>query len=192
MADALGSLSMTADDDRRIADAVRRERPRLQSFIRRRVDDEGDAEDILQDVFFELVAAYRVMRPVEQVGAWLLRVARNRIVDRFRKRREETIDGADAPGWADLLPSREAGPQAAFARRVLLEELDAALDELTPEQREAFVLHEIEGRSFREISAATGVGVNALLSRKHAAVLHLRGRLEDIYDEYRARPEEER
>jgi RNA polymerase sigma factor (sigma-70 family) len=188
-------LAMTIEQDRRIADAVRRERPRLFNFIRRRVADEGDAEDILQDVFHEFVAASRLMRPVEQVGAWLFRVARNRIVDRFRRGRSESrgaIEDEDALRWEDLLPSREAGPQAAFARRVLAEELDAALEELTPEQREAFVAHEIEGRSFREISAATGVPVNTLLSRKHAAVLHLRERLEDIYDEFRESPGEER
>jgi RNA polymerase sigma factor (sigma-70 family) len=190
MEDAL-SIGRTAEQDRRISEAVERERPRLRSFIRRRVPDETDAEDILQDVFSELVEMYRLMRPVEQVGAWLFRVARNRITNLFRKRRPEALGRGPAEaeadgerfGWEDLLPSLDAGPEAAYARQVLMEEIEAALDELPEEQREVFVAHELDGRSFREIAAATGVSVNTLLSRKHYAVLHLRRRLRALHDE---------
>jgi RNA polymerase sigma factor (sigma-70 family) len=152
------------------------------------VPGELDAEDILQDVFFELVEAYRLMKPVEQVGAWLFRVARNRITDFFRKKKPEALDDAatDVEGLAleDLLPSPEAGPEAAYARSVLLEELDAALDELPEEQRDVFIAHEIQGRSFKELAKETGLNVNTLLSRKHYAVLHLRDHLQAIYDEF--------
>ncbi len=190
MSDA-ASVAWMIDQDEQIAATVQRERGRLRSFIRRRVADEGDAEDILQEVFYELVDAYRSMKPVEQVGAWLFRVARNRITDLFRKRRPEVaaVRGETAAYdgsffLAELLPSPEGGPDADYARGVLLDELAAALDELSDEQRETFVAHEIEGRSFKEISAATGVGVNTLLSRKHYAVLHLRRRLRAIYNEF--------
>lgn len=175
--------------DREIADAVARERPRLRNFIRRRVIDQDEAEDILQDVFEELVEAYRLPDSIEQVGAWLFRVARNRIVDRFRKRKEEPLpepDAADASGaeyQLDLaLPSPDAGPEAAYARAALLDALRAALDELPPNQREVFVAHELDGRSFKEMAAATGVGINTLLARKRYAVLHLRERLRPVYD----------
>jgi RNA polymerase sigma factor (sigma-70 family) len=190
MEDAL-SIERMAEQDRRISEAVEREQSRLRSFIRRRVPDKGDAEDILQDVFSELVEMYRLMRPVEQVGAWLFRVARNRITDLFRKRRPEAhrheptavgMEGEELR-WEDLLPSPEAGPEAAYARLLLMEELDAALDELPEEQREVFIAHELDGRSFKEIAAATGLGVNTLLSRKHYAMLHLRRRLQAIHDE---------
>jgi RNA polymerase sigma factor (sigma-70 family) len=183
-------MELSLEQDRSISDAVARERPRLRNFIRRRVPDPGDAEDILQDVFYELVAAYRLMQPVEQVGAWLFRVARNRIIDLFRKKKLEGIrnDAITKDGEAllleDLLPSPEAGPEALFARSVLMDELDAALDELPEEQRDVFVAHEIEGRSFKELAAETGLSVNTLLSRKHYAVLHLRRRLQAIYDEF--------
>jgi RNA polymerase sigma factor (sigma-70 family) len=183
---------MTADQERSISAEIARQTPRLRNFVRGRVADAADAEDILQDVLFELVESYRLPRPVEQVGAWLFRVARNRIIDFFRKKRPESL--ADGGGIAadegelgaieELLPSTDAGPEAEFARAVLLEELDAALTELPPEQREVFVAHEIEGRSFKEIAARTGVGVNTLLSRKRYAVLHLRRRLRAIYDEF--------
>lgn len=184
---------MTDEQNHRIVETVEREQSRLRSFIRKRVLDEGEAEDILQEVFFELVQAYRLMKPVEQVGAWLFRVARNRIIDRFRKRGQEIAkgngparesDGETFP-WEELLPSPDAGPEAAYAREVLMEELDAALDELPDEQREVFVAHELEGRSFNELAAATGLSVNTLLSRKHYAVLHLRRRLRAIYDEFK-------
>ncbi len=193
MSDAASLPWMSDRDrqDRQIAETVRREGGRLRRFVRRRVADEGDVEDILQEVFFELVEAYRLMQPIEQVGAWLFRVARNRITDLFRKRRPAAaVETGGAPDedsrllLAELLPSPEAGPEVDFVRGVLLEELDAALDELPAEQREAFVAHEIEGRSFKEISAATGTGVNTLLARKHYAVLHLRQRLRAIYDQF--------
>jgi RNA polymerase sigma factor (sigma-70 family) len=183
-------MELSLEQDRSISDAVAREQPRLRNFIRRRVPDPGDAEDILQDVFYELVAAYRLMQPIEQVGAWLFRVARNRIIDLFRKRKLEALrnDAITNDGEArlleDLLPSPEAGPEALFARSVLMDELDAALDELPEEQRDVFVAHEIEGRSFKELAAETGLSVNTLLSRKHYAVLHLRRRLQAIYDEF--------
>jgi RNA polymerase sigma factor (sigma-70 family) len=182
----------TAEQNRRISEAVRREQGRLRNFIRKRVADAGDAEDILQDVFYELVEAYRLMQPVEQVGAWLYRVARNRIVDFFRKKRPEALgegplETADEEGshlLEDLLPSPDAGPEAAYARDVLLEEIDAAIKELPEEQRDVFIAHEIEGRSFKELAEETGVSVNTLLSRKRYAVLHLRRRLQAIYNEY--------
>jgi RNA polymerase sigma factor (sigma-70 family) len=151
-----------AEENRRIVDVIQRERRRLFQFIRKRVDDEGDAEDILQDVFYQLIEAYRLMKPIEQVGAWLYRVARNRIIDRFRKKKPESFGdvslGAgdeDALRFEDLLPSPAAGPDAAYARNVLLDELDAALEELPEEQREVFVAHEIDGRSFKQLADET-------------------------------------
>ncbi|HLX46376.1 MAG TPA: sigma-70 family RNA polymerase sigma factor [Bryobacteraceae bacterium] len=180
-----------AEQNRRISEVIQRERRRLLNFIRKRVDDAGDAEDILQDVFFELVEAYRFMKPVEQAGAWLYRVARNRIVDRFRRKKLEAR--AEPPSEAnpgdqplmleELLPSPDAGPEALYARNVLLEELDAALDELPEEQRDVFIAHELDGRSFKQLAEETGVSVNTLLSRKHYAIVHLRRRLRAIYDE---------
>jgi RNA polymerase sigma factor (sigma-70 family) len=194
MKDALIVEHMKDDQDRRISEAIRLERSRLRNFIRKRVPDQLDAEDILQDVFYELIEAYRLVKPVEHVGAWLFRVARNRITDLFRRKQTEALDtpavNAETGGavpWEDLLPSREAGPDAAYAQRVLLEELEEALNELPAEQREAFLAHELEGRSFKEMAAETGVGVSTLLSRKHYAVLHLRRRLQDIYKEFTKR-----
>jgi RNA polymerase sigma factor (sigma-70 family) len=189
MKQALTTDWMTAEQDQQIAETVVRERSRLRNFIRRRVPDSEDAEDILQDVFSELVEAYRLMKPIEQVGAWLFRVARNRIIDRFRKRREEPsseqiTDDGEVLMLEELLPSPDAGPEAAYTRSVLLEELGDAIEELPAEQRDVFVAHEIEGRSFKEISASTAVSVNTLLSRKHYAVLHLRERLREIYNEF--------
>jgi RNA polymerase sigma factor (sigma-70 family) len=178
--------ALTIEQDQRISEAVEREQLRLRNFIRKRVPGEGDVEDILQDVFYELVEAYRLMKPVEQVGAWLFRVARNRITDFFRKKKPEQLDDGEVFQLEDLLPSREAGPEAAYARSVLLEELDAALDELPEEQRDVFIAHEIQGRSFKDLAAQTGVSVNTLLSRKRYAVLHLRERLQSIYDEFTA------
>lgn len=193
MDEALKSRWPMVEQDQRISEAVSREQPRLRSFIRKRVADPGDAEDILQDVFYELVEAYRMMKPVEQVTAWLFRVARNRITDRFRKRSREALrtepakvaDDGEELLLEELLPSPDAGPDAAYARSVLLEELDEALDELPAEQREVFVAHELMGYSFKELAEQTGVSVNTLLSRKHYAVLHLRERLQAIYDEFR-------
>jgi RNA polymerase sigma factor (sigma-70 family) len=181
-----------AEQDERLTETIGREQGRLRNFIRRRVADEADAEDILQEVFYELIEAYRLTKPIEQVGAWLYRVARNRIIDRFRKKKPRPFsaagdpddEGGDSLSIEELLPSLDEGPEAAYARGILFEELDAALDELPEEQREVFVAHEIQGISFKEISAETGVGISALLSRKHYAVLHLRRRLQSIYDEF--------
>lgn len=195
MDEALRKQWPMVEQDQRISDAVSREQSRLRNFIRRRVADPGDAEDILQDVFYELVEAYRMMKPVEQVTAWLFRVARNRITDLFRARSREAARNEPARIAEDgeellleeLLPSPDAGPDAAYARSVLLDELDHALDELPAEQREVFVAHELMGYSFKELAAQTGVSVNTLLSRKHYAVLHLRERLQAIYDEFTKR-----
>jgi len=190
---------MARNQDRRIADVFTRERSRLASFIRRRVPDPRDAEDILQDVFAELVEANRLLVPIDHVTAWLFRVARNRIVDLFRRRRTASLEDAALPAGSadpdssdtlsieDLLPSPDAGPEAVYARGVLADELDAALAELPAEQRAVFIAHEIEGRSFKEIAAETGVSVNTLLSRKHYAVLHLRRRLAEIHDQFSRR-----
>jgi len=181
--------ALMAEQDKRIAETVSRERGRLGNFIRRRVPDASEAEDILQDVFYEFVAAYRLPEPIEQVGAWLFRVARNRIIDRFRKKKEEPfseVSGeADEETWLDgVLPSADAGPEAAYARAVLLDEFYAALAELPEEQRAVFIAHELDGRSFKELAAESGVSVNTLLARKRYAVLHLRGTLKIIYDEF--------
>jgi RNA polymerase sigma factor (sigma-70 family) len=174
---------MREEQDQRISDAVGREESRLRNFIRRRVPDPGDAEDILQEVFYELVEAVRLMKPLEQVGAWLFRVARNRIIDRFRRRAPEPAAASDeARLLEELLPSPDAGPEEAYAYGVLLDELDAALDELPEEQRAVFIAHELEGRSFKELAAESGVNVNTLISRKHYAVVHLRRHLREIYE----------
>ena len=178
-------LDPIAQQDRLIAAAVERDESRLRSFIRSRVLDAGDAEDVLQDVFYELIQAYRMMKPAEQVTAWLFRVARNRITDLFRRRRSVSLSDSisadeDAPTIEDLLPSPDAGPDALYARSLLLEALDDALDELPEEQREVFLAHEFEGRSFKELSEETGFSVNTLLSRKRYAVLHLRERLQEF------------
>jgi RNA polymerase sigma factor (sigma-70 family) len=188
----LSSDRVTIDQNRRISETVTREQARLRQFIRKHVADDGDAEDIFQEVFYELVDAYRLMKPVEQVGAWLFRVARNRIIDLFRARRPAVLgndsmlatEDGEAHQWEELLPSPDAGPEAAYARSVLLEELDAALEDLPAEQRDVFVAHEIEGRSYKELSETTGVSVNTLLSRKRYAVLQLRRRLQAIYEEF--------
>ena len=181
---------MTGDQDRRISEAVEQQRGRLRNFIRSRVPDPSDAEDILQDVFFELVAAYRLMKPVEQVGAWLFRVARNRIIDRFRKRKPETVRLGEskaeegALSLEELLPSSDASPEAAFVRNVLMDEIGEALAELPPEQREVFIANEIEGHTFAEIAQETGTSINTLLSRKRYAVLYLRRHLREVYQEF--------
>jgi RNA polymerase sigma factor (sigma-70 family) len=184
---------MAREQDQRISEVVKREQSRLRNFIRQRVPDPLDAEDILQDVFSALVEANRLLMPIEHVTGWLFRVARNRVTDLFRKKKPEgfgdsTLADADEDDellrWEELLPSPEAGPQALYARGVLLAELELALDELPAEQREVFVAHELEGRSFKEMAAATGVSLNTLLSRKRYAVLHLRERLRSLYDEF--------
>ena len=191
MAEALRKQWMMAEQDERISEAIDRDKTRLRNFIRRRVADPSDAEDILQEVFYELVETYRLMKPIEQVGAWLFRVARNRITDLFRKRKPEAstndpvvAEEGEVLTFEDLLPSRDAGPEAAYARTVLLAELEDALEELPEEQRDVFLAHEIEGRSFKELAAETGLSVNTLLSRKHYAVIHLRERLREVYDEF--------
>ena len=180
-----------AEQDQRISEVVKREQSRLRNFIRRRVPNPADVEDILQEVFYELVEANRLLMPIDHVAGWLFRVARNRITDLFRRKKPESFSNArvadedgDVLRVEDLLPSPDAGPEALYVRGVLLEELELALDELPDEQREAFIAHEIEGRSFKELSAASGVNINTLLARKRYAVLHLRERLQSIYDEF--------
>ena len=190
----LNDPSVTSEQDRQISAAVRLEGGRLRNFIRRRVIDAAEAEDILQEVLYELVAAYRVMQPIEQAGAWLMRVARNRIIDRFRKKQSEPLvarisqqldDDEDESGsLEDLLPSIEPGPEGETLRRLLLEQVEEALDELPPDQREVFIAHELEGVSFKELSARSGVSLNTLLSRKRYAVLALREQLQEAYDEW--------
>ena len=194
MDEALSKLRPMADQDQRISQVVHQERPRLLNFIRRRVPDPRDAEDILQDVFYELVEANRLLMPIDHITGWLFRVARNRIIDLFRKKKpvlfsdaafaDENADYDDMLRFEDSLPSPDAGPDAVYDRGVLLAAFDLALGELPSEQREVFVAHEIEGLSFKEIAARTGVGMNTLLSRKRYAVLHLRERLQGIYDDF--------
>ena len=186
------SITTMTEQDRQISEIIAEERSRLRNFIRRRVPDPRDAEDILQEVFYKLVEANRLLMPVEHVTGWLFRVARNRITDLFRKKKPVSFSDtavADEDDtllqFEDLLPSPDAGPEALYARQVLLHELELAVDELPEEQRAVFVGHELEGRSFKEMAADTGVSVNTLLSRKRYAVLHLRERLQDIYDEFR-------
>jgi RNA polymerase sigma factor (sigma-70 family) len=185
------SIAAMTEPDRQISEIIAEQRSRLRNFIRRRVPDSRDAEDILQDVFYELVEANRLLMPIEHVTGWLFRVARNRITDLFRKKKPVSFSDTtvahedDEPlRLEDLLPSADAGPEALYARHVLLNELELAVDELPVEQRKVFVAHELEGRSFKELAAETGVSVNTLLSRKRYAVLHLRERLQSIYDEF--------
>ena len=191
MQDAASLERMAIERDRRITEVVEREQSRLRNFIRRRVPDARDAEDILQDVFYELVEANRLLMPIEHVTGWLFRVARNRITDFFRKKKPERFSETavadeenESLQWEDLLPSPDAGPDALYARQVLLHALELAVDELPEEQRRVFVAHELEGRSFKEMAAETGVSVNTLLARKRYAVLRLRERLQSIHDEF--------
>jgi RNA polymerase sigma factor (sigma-70 family) len=184
------SIPAMTEQDRQISEVVAVEGSRLRNFIRRRVPDPRDAEDILQEVFYELVEANRLLMPIEHVTGWLFRVARNRITDLFRRKKPETFsdaavedEGGELLRIEDLLPSPDAGPEALYLRNVLLDELELALDELPDEQREVFVAHELEGRSFKELSAESGVNINTLLARKRYAVLHLRERLQNIHDE---------
>lgn len=188
----LSYIGEMSDQDGRISEAVVREQGRLRNFIRKYVSDQSDVEDILQDVFYEFVAGYRMMRPVEQATAWLFRVARNRIIDRFRGKKRDVLRNAPdtLPGelaLEEFLPSPDAGPEAAYVRSVLLEEIEEALLELPEQQREVFVGHELLGYSFQELAEQTGVSVNTLLSRKHYAVLHLRRRLWAIHEEFTKR-----
>jgi RNA polymerase sigma factor (sigma-70 family) len=189
--DEPASINSMNEQDRKISEIVAEERSRLRNFIRGRVPDPSDVEDILQEVFYELVEANRLLMPIDHVTGWLFRVARNRITDLFRKKKPDSFSDAafeDEDGELlpieDLLPSPDAGPEALYVRNVLLDELELALDELPDEQREVFVAHELEGRSFKDLSAESGVNVNTLLSRKRYAVLHLRERLQSIYDEF--------
>ncbi len=189
-AEVTQELHVEREQDARIAAALERERPRLLGWLRRHLADPAEVEDVLQDVFYELVLAYRLSKPIEQVGAWLFRVARNRLTDLFRRRRTENVGDREpvgagtVPAWEERLPSREAGPEAVYAHALLLDEIDQALAELPAEQREVFLAHEVEGLSFREMAALSGVGINTLLSRKHYAVLHLRKRLQALHDEF--------
>jgi len=189
--EALSIEAMTVEQDREISTVVEQERPRLRNFIRSRISDPDEVEDLLQEIFFELVEAYRLMKPIEMVGAWLFRVARNRIIDRFRKHKREIATDFAARSYEndlsleELLPSADAGPEAAYARSVLVEEINDALEELPEEQRHVFMAHEFDGQSFEEIALLTGVKLNTLLARKRYAVLHLRRRLQAIYNEFR-------
>lgn len=184
-------LTPMAEQNQRLTETITRERGRLGNFIRQRVPDSGEAEDILQDVFFELVEAYRLPEPIEQVGAWLFRVARNRIIDRFRKKREEPLpqtresqeDGEDDYWLEQALPALDSGPEASYVRAMLLEAISAALDELPARQRDVFIAHEVDGRSFKDLAAQSGEKLNTLLGWKRLAVLHLRARLQPLYDE---------
>ena len=187
----MASPQMALEQDQRISEVVKREGSRLRNFIRRRVTDPGDAEDVLQDVFYKLVEANRLLMPIDHITGWLFRVARNRITDLFRKKKPESFSDTAVEGEEgellqieDLLPSPDTGPEAIYVRNILLDELELALDDLPDEQREIFVAHELEGRSFKELAAETGVSVNTLLSRKRYAVMHLRERLQSIYDEF--------
>ncbi len=191
MSDAVGVGPMATEQDRRISEVVEREESRLRRFIRRRVPDPLDAEDVLQDVFYRLVEANRLLMPIEHVTGWLFQVARNRITDLFRRKLPEPFsdvvvgdEGDELLRLEDLLPSPDAGPEAVYARRLLLEELERAVAELPAEQRAVFLAHELEGRSFKQMAAATGVSINTLLGRKRYAVLHLRRRLQDVYDDF--------
>lgn len=185
------SQDLMNDRNSDITATVLRERTKLGNFIRRRVRDATEADDILQDVFYEFVEAYRLPETIEQVSAWLFRVARNRIIDRFRKKKEQSISsmGEDLDRDEDeyrldlALPSMDAGPDAVFARSMVLEALQNALDELPENQREVFIAHEIAGNSFKQIAEQSGVALNTLLARKRYAVLHLRNRLQTVYDE---------
>ena len=191
MDEALTKHWAMPEQDQRISEVVKREQSRLRNFIRGRVPDSADVEDILQDVFYKLVEANRLLMPIDHVTAWLFRVARNRITDLFRKQRPERFSDAEIEDEVgellrieDLLPATNAGPEALYVRSVLLDELELALAELPEAQREIFIAHELEGRSFKELSAVSGVNINTLLARKRYAVLHLRERLQSIYDEF--------
>jgi len=189
--DQPAAITSMNEQDRKIFEIIAEERSRLRNFIRRRVPDPSDVEDIIQEVFYELVEANRLLMPIDHVTGWLFRVARNRITDLFRKKKPVAFSDSafmeadgDVLRIADLLPSPDAGPEAHYIRKVLLDELQLALDELPDEQRQVFVAHELEGRSFKELSAESGVNVNTLLSRKRYAVMHLRERLQSVYDEF--------
>jgi RNA polymerase sigma factor (sigma-70 family) len=180
------------DEDPRLSEILAEDRARLRDFIRQRVPNEADAEDLLQEVFYEAILAYRLMEPIERWSSWMFRVARNRIIDRFRSKRPAGMESAssitsvdgDRLFLEDVLPSLEAGPDAAYARSVLMEELEEAIDALPEAQREVFVAHEIEGESMNDIARRTGVSLNTVLSRKHYAVKALRRQLKTIHDAF--------
>jgi len=189
MDEAVSAISMI-EQDRQIFDVIAKERPRLRNFIRRRVPDEADVEDLVQEVFFELVQAHRLLKPIDYVTGWIYTVARNRITDLFRKRKPQpfadlAIEGEDGEllNFEDMLPSSEAGPEALYIRGVIFDALEAAIAELPADQREVFIAHEFEGRSFKELAEETGINFNTLLARKRYAVRHLRERLQTVYDE---------
>jgi RNA polymerase sigma factor (sigma-70 family) len=188
----ISSNSTIIEQNQLISQALERDRPRLRSFIRKHVADTSEAEDILQDVFYELIETYRLMKPVEHVTAWLFRVARNRMIDLFRRNKPSSLNNPvygeeEGDTLEDLLPSADAGPEAVYARNLLLDALDEALEELPAAQRDVFIAHELMGQSFKEISAETGFSVNTLLSRKHYAVMHLRQRLQSIHESFETR-----
>jgi len=193
MDEALRKQWTMAEQDQRISEAIEREQSRLRNFIRKRVADQGDAEDVLQDVFYELVEAYRLMKPIEQVTAWLYKVARNRITDLFRKKKREVPGSESAVGtengqelqWEDLLPSPDADRSRHTQEVCWWRSLTRLSTKLPKEQREVFIGHELAGYSFKELAAQTGVSVNTLLSRKHYAVQHLRQRLQSIYEDFK-------
>lgn len=189
--DEPASVALMSEQDRRVSEVVAKQGARLRNFIRKRVPNEADVEDLLQEVFYELVEANRLLMPIEYVTGWLFQVARNRITDLFRKKKSVTFSDvavADEEGellrMEDLLPSPDAGPEAVYVRKEMLQELELALSELSEEQRQVFVAHELEGRSFRELAEESGVSINTLLSRKRYAMLHLRERLRSIHDEF--------
>ncbi len=189
----LPGISAMSEQDRQISEVVSEQRSRLRNFIRRRVADPADAEDIVQEVFYELVEANRLLMPIEHVTGWLFRVARNRITDLFRRKKaapftDQEVQNEDGEvlRLEELLPSPDAGPEALYLKNFILDEMEAALDELPDEQREVFIAHELDGRSFRELAEESGVNINTLLARKRYAVLHLRERLQRIYDEFRS------
>jgi RNA polymerase sigma factor (sigma-70 family) len=194
MKNAVGLERTAREQDQRISEVVKREQSRLRNFIRRRVPDPEDAEDVLQDVFYKLVEANRLLMPIDHITGWLFRVARNRIIDLFRKKKPERLrdtvvadDDDELLQLEDLLPATDAGPEASYARNVLLDELELAIEELPEAQRAVFVAHELEGRSLKEIADETGVNLNTLLSRRRYAVRHLRQRLQSMYDEFTKR-----
>lgn len=177
-----------------INDAVKKERGRLLKFIRSKVRSEEDAEDILQDVFYQLASNHGIVDTIENMAAWLFRVARNRIIDVYRKRKPESIDtnaayDADEDetyffGLAKLSSDENDEPDAQYERSMVWETLTEALNELPEEQRDVFILHELENKSFQDIAEITGVPINTLLSRKRYAVLHLRKRMQGLYDDF--------
>jgi len=184
MDDALVNPAMALSPNQRLASVVAQQQQRLWAFVRRQVSVASDAEDIVQEVFAELLEAYRLMKPIERVGSWLMRVARNRLIDRYR------VSGRTLPLEEDaqldipaLIGADGSGPESEYRRALLADALEQAIENLPVEQRRVFVAHEIAGQTFKDIAAESGIPVNTLLGRKHAAVLQLRETLRDFYDE---------